>query len=284
MVYEVRGFLEETWRSRTDADVADSDRYRASREVETACMRDADAVVTLSETMRRRHPRARWDRPGPGRRRPERRRRRAVRARPARPGAGRPGRGRRRSGHRLHLELHRRTRGSATSSRGPPSSAGAVDGSAACSSGMARSGPRWRPPRPRPASTTARSSSPGASRTIDVARLLPADRRLRRPAHERPGLAARHAAQALRGDGDGARPGRERGRGPARDRRRRRDGPIVPTRRTRSTWPTWSSHSSTTRPSESAWAGPPGSGSPSNRTWRQNGARYRALYERLGVA
>ena len=52
VVYEVRGFLEETWRSRAGAEVADSDRYRASREVETACMRDADAVVTLSETMR----------------------------------------------------------------------------------------------------------------------------------------------------------------------------------------------------------------------------------------
>jgi PEP-CTERM/exosortase A-associated glycosyltransferase len=52
VVYEVRGFLEETWRSRASTDVADSDRYRASREVETACMRDADAVVTLSETMR----------------------------------------------------------------------------------------------------------------------------------------------------------------------------------------------------------------------------------------
>jgi PEP-CTERM/exosortase A-associated glycosyltransferase len=52
VVYEVRGFLEETWRSRASSDVASSDRYRASREVETACMRDADAVVTLSETMR----------------------------------------------------------------------------------------------------------------------------------------------------------------------------------------------------------------------------------------
>jgi glycosyltransferase involved in cell wall biosynthesis len=52
VVYEVRGFLEETWRSRALTDVGDSDRYLASREVETACMRDADAVVTLSETMR----------------------------------------------------------------------------------------------------------------------------------------------------------------------------------------------------------------------------------------
>ncbi|HSS35147.1 MAG TPA: glycosyltransferase family 4 protein [Patescibacteria group bacterium] len=52
VVYEVRGFLEETWRSRVDEDVADSDRYRAARDVETAVMRDADAIVTLSETMR----------------------------------------------------------------------------------------------------------------------------------------------------------------------------------------------------------------------------------------
>ncbi len=29
-----------------------SDRYRAAREVETACMREAAAIVTLSETMR----------------------------------------------------------------------------------------------------------------------------------------------------------------------------------------------------------------------------------------
>lgn len=52
VVYEVRGFLEETWRSRAGEDVVASDRYQASRSVETACMRDADAVVTLSETMR----------------------------------------------------------------------------------------------------------------------------------------------------------------------------------------------------------------------------------------
>ncbi len=52
VVYEVRGFLEETWRSRISGDVGDSDRYRAARIVETAVMREADAVVTLSETMR----------------------------------------------------------------------------------------------------------------------------------------------------------------------------------------------------------------------------------------
>jgi len=52
VIYEVRGFLEETWRSRVDGETADADRYRRSRDVETACMRAADAVVTLSETMR----------------------------------------------------------------------------------------------------------------------------------------------------------------------------------------------------------------------------------------
>ncbi len=52
VVYEVRGFLEETWSSRAGGDVTDSERYLASREIETACMRAAAAVVTLSETMR----------------------------------------------------------------------------------------------------------------------------------------------------------------------------------------------------------------------------------------
>ena len=52
VVYEVRGFLEETWRSRIGEDVDASDRYRATREAETAAMRAADAIVTLSETMR----------------------------------------------------------------------------------------------------------------------------------------------------------------------------------------------------------------------------------------
>ncbi|AXG14631.1 glycosyltransferase family 4 protein [Intrasporangium calvum] len=50
VVYEARGFLEETWRSRGGR--ADSDFYRLSREAETACMRAADAVVTVSEPMR----------------------------------------------------------------------------------------------------------------------------------------------------------------------------------------------------------------------------------------
>jgi len=52
VVYEVRGFLEETWLSRMGAVAADSDRYLAARAAETAVMDAADAVVTLSETMR----------------------------------------------------------------------------------------------------------------------------------------------------------------------------------------------------------------------------------------
>jgi glycosyltransferase involved in cell wall biosynthesis len=52
VVYEIRGFLEETWLSRNTADSQAADRYVASREVETACMRAADGLVTLSETMR----------------------------------------------------------------------------------------------------------------------------------------------------------------------------------------------------------------------------------------
>jgi glycosyltransferase involved in cell wall biosynthesis len=50
VVYEVRGFLEDTWRSRGGR--AASDFYRWSRSTETRCMKLADAVVTLSESMR----------------------------------------------------------------------------------------------------------------------------------------------------------------------------------------------------------------------------------------
>jgi glycosyltransferase involved in cell wall biosynthesis len=70
VVYEVRGFLEETWLSRqpgaaepgaaepralapgTSETPADADRYRGARAAETAVMLAADAVVTLSDTMR----------------------------------------------------------------------------------------------------------------------------------------------------------------------------------------------------------------------------------------
>lgn len=52
VVYEVRGFLEETWASRLGPDAAATDRYRLSRERETECMLAADRVVTLGEAMR----------------------------------------------------------------------------------------------------------------------------------------------------------------------------------------------------------------------------------------
>jgi len=58
VVYEVRGFLEETWVSRQPAggdgarQAAEADRYAGARAAETAAMLAADAVVTLSETMR----------------------------------------------------------------------------------------------------------------------------------------------------------------------------------------------------------------------------------------
>ncbi|MGE5292326.1 MAG: glycosyltransferase family 4 protein [Micromonosporaceae bacterium] len=54
VVYEARGFLEETWLSRRDprSGSAETDSYRLSREMETACMREAGLVVTLGEVMR----------------------------------------------------------------------------------------------------------------------------------------------------------------------------------------------------------------------------------------
>jgi glycosyltransferase involved in cell wall biosynthesis len=50
VVYEVRGFWEESWLSRMDRE-ADSDLYLGRQERETECMRRADALVTLSEGM-----------------------------------------------------------------------------------------------------------------------------------------------------------------------------------------------------------------------------------------
>ncbi len=50
VVYEVRGFLEETWRSRGGDE--SSDFYQLSREAETRCMQAAAAVVTLAGSMR----------------------------------------------------------------------------------------------------------------------------------------------------------------------------------------------------------------------------------------
>jgi glycosyltransferase involved in cell wall biosynthesis len=52
VVYEVRGFLEDSWLSRDPAHTTGSPFYRLTRELETRCMRAADAVVTLGAAMR----------------------------------------------------------------------------------------------------------------------------------------------------------------------------------------------------------------------------------------
>ena len=52
VVYEVRGFLEESWLSRDPSRSVDDAFYRAERAAETECMLAADLVVTLGEAMR----------------------------------------------------------------------------------------------------------------------------------------------------------------------------------------------------------------------------------------
>jgi glycosyltransferase involved in cell wall biosynthesis len=55
VVYEVRGFWEDSWAAspwHDEATAMTTDRYLMTRETETAAMLAADAVVTLSETMR----------------------------------------------------------------------------------------------------------------------------------------------------------------------------------------------------------------------------------------
>jgi glycosyltransferase involved in cell wall biosynthesis len=54
VVYEVRGFWEDTWLSRhpDGASLASSELYQRNRAVETECMLAADLVVTLGEAMR----------------------------------------------------------------------------------------------------------------------------------------------------------------------------------------------------------------------------------------
>ena len=52
VVYEVRGFIEETFASRFGPGGEQTERYRRERDAETAAMLRADAVATLSETMR----------------------------------------------------------------------------------------------------------------------------------------------------------------------------------------------------------------------------------------
>ncbi|GAA4235653.1 hypothetical protein GCM10022254_43350 [Actinomadura meridiana] len=52
VVYEVRGFLEDSWLSRDPARRESDDFYRLTRELETRRMCEADAVVTLGAAMR----------------------------------------------------------------------------------------------------------------------------------------------------------------------------------------------------------------------------------------
>jgi hypothetical protein len=52
VVYEVRGFLEDSWLSRAAGNTEDAEFYRLTRELETRCMRAADRVVTLGTAMR----------------------------------------------------------------------------------------------------------------------------------------------------------------------------------------------------------------------------------------
>ncbi|MQY07194.1 glycosyltransferase family 4 protein [Actinomadura macrotermitis] len=52
VVYEVRGFLEDSWLSRDPAHTETDEFYRLTRALETRRMLEADAVVTLGEAMR----------------------------------------------------------------------------------------------------------------------------------------------------------------------------------------------------------------------------------------
>jgi glycosyltransferase involved in cell wall biosynthesis len=53
VIYEVRGFWEDTWLSRhASTELTSSDRYVRTRALETHCMTAADLVVTLGEAMR----------------------------------------------------------------------------------------------------------------------------------------------------------------------------------------------------------------------------------------
>ncbi|GAA4129040.1 glycosyltransferase family 4 protein [Actinomadura keratinilytica] len=52
VVYEVRGFLEDSWLSRDPSHRSTDDFYRLTRELETRRMAAADVVVTLGEAMR----------------------------------------------------------------------------------------------------------------------------------------------------------------------------------------------------------------------------------------
>jgi glycosyltransferase involved in cell wall biosynthesis len=53
VVYEVRGFLEDSWVAANSWADPGSDRYQWRRQAEVECVLSADAVVTLAETMKR---------------------------------------------------------------------------------------------------------------------------------------------------------------------------------------------------------------------------------------
>ncbi|MFJ4687956.1 glycosyltransferase [Streptomyces sp. NPDC088789] len=52
VVYEVRGFLEDTWLTQAPGRSPRDPTYRARRELETYCMREADLVLTLGAAMK----------------------------------------------------------------------------------------------------------------------------------------------------------------------------------------------------------------------------------------
>jgi glycosyltransferase involved in cell wall biosynthesis len=52
VVYEVRGFLEDSWLSRDAGNIESDEFYRLSRELESRCMRAADHVITIGTAMR----------------------------------------------------------------------------------------------------------------------------------------------------------------------------------------------------------------------------------------
>jgi glycosyltransferase involved in cell wall biosynthesis len=52
VVYEVRGFLEDTWLTQAPGRTCADPTYRARRELETHCMREADLVLTLGAAMK----------------------------------------------------------------------------------------------------------------------------------------------------------------------------------------------------------------------------------------
>jgi glycosyltransferase involved in cell wall biosynthesis len=52
IAYEVRGFLEQSWLTKSESNTADSDFYKEFLKRETAVLQQVDAITTLSETMK----------------------------------------------------------------------------------------------------------------------------------------------------------------------------------------------------------------------------------------